>query len=60
MTPRIGRPKTDNARNIKVDTRLSEEESEKLNYCCEVLGMTKTEVVRKGIDKVYEEVKRIE
>jgi len=57
MTPRTGRPKKDNARNIKVDTRLSEEEEKKLNYCCEVLGMTRAEVIRKGINKVYEELK---
>jgi predicted DNA-binding protein len=57
MTPRIGRPKKENARNIKVDTRLTIEEEEKLNYCCEVLGLTKAEVVRKGIDNVYNELK---
>lgn len=57
MTPRIGRPKKENARNIKVDTRLSIEEEEKLKYCCEVLGLTKAEVVRKGIDNVYNELK---
>lgn len=57
MTPRLGRPKKDNARNIKVDTRLTREEEEKLNYCCEVLGLTKAEVVRKGIDNVYNELK---
>lgn len=57
MTPKIGRPKKDNSRIDRVDTRLTKEEVEKLNYCCEVLGLTKAEVVRKGIDKVYEEVK---
>lgn len=56
MTPKIGRPKTENPRNVKVDTRLSKEEEEKLLYCCEVLGLTKAEVVRKGIDKVYNEI----
>lgn len=56
MTPRTGRPKIENPRNAKVDTRLSKEEVEKLNYCCEVLGLTKAEVVRKGIEKLYNEV----
>ncbi len=56
MTPRVGRPKIENARTMKVDTRLTEEEEEKLLYCCEVLNMTKAEVVRKGIDKVYNEL----
>jgi predicted DNA-binding protein len=56
MTPRVGRPKIENARTMKVDTRLTEEEEEKLVYCCEVLGLTKAEVVRKGIEKVYNEI----
>lgn len=56
MTPRAGRPKIENARTMKVDTRLTEEEEEKLVYCCEVLGLTKAEVVRKGIEKVYNEI----
>ena len=57
MKPRIGRPKKDVARTERVDTRLTKEEVEKLNYCCEVLGSTKAEVVRIGIDKVYNELK---
>lgn len=58
MTPRIGRPKKDISRTKRVDTRLTDEEAKKLNYCCEILGMTKAEVVRIGIDKVYEEIKK--
>ena len=30
MTPRVGRPKIENARTMKVDTRLTEEEEENL------------------------------
>lgn len=57
MTSKMGRPKKDITRDIKVNTRLTEEEEEKLLYCCEVLDMTKAEVVRKGIDKIYNELK---
>lgn len=57
MTSKMGRPKKDITRDIKVNTRLTEEEEEKLVYCCEVLGLTKAEVVRKGIDKIYNELK---
>lgn len=57
MTPRTGRPKTENARNVKVDTRLTKEEAEKLDYCCVALGLKRAEVVRKGIDKVYDEIR---
>jgi predicted DNA-binding protein len=29
---------------------------EKLNYCSEKTGMTKADIIRKGIDLVYNEV----
>jgi len=57
MTPKIGRPKTGNAKEVKVNTRLSDEEAKKLDYCCEALHITKAEVIRRGIDKVYAELK---
>lgn len=57
MSPKIGRPKTGNAKEVKVNTRLSDNEAQKLEYCCKSLQVTKAEVIRRGIDKVYEELK---
>ncbi|MPM10638.1 hypothetical protein SDC9_56971 [bioreactor metagenome] len=57
MSPRTGRPKAEVVRNLKVDTRLSEQEMKKLDYCCESLGLKRADVIRKGIDKVYDELK---
>jgi len=57
MSPRTGRPKTGMARENKVDTRLSAQEVQKLEYCCNVLGLTRAEVIRKGIEKIYNEVR---
>ncbi len=53
MSPRTGRP-TDNPKKERVGFRLSAEESKMLDYCCEVLGLSKTEVIRQGIKEMYE------
>lgn len=53
MAPRTGRP-TDNPKKDRVGFRLSDEESKMLDYCCEVLGLSKTEVIRQGIKEMYE------
>ncbi len=37
--------------------RVSEEESEMIEYCMENWGMSKSDILRLGIRKVYEEVK---
>lgn len=54
MSPRTGRPTYD-PKNERIGMRLSEDESAKLHYCCEVLGLSKTEVIRKGINILYQE-----
>lgn len=56
MSPKTGRPTSDPKRN-ETRIRLSDEELRKLNVCCEKTGMSKADVIRSGIDKVYEEVK---
>jgi len=53
MSPRTGRP-TDDPKKDRVGFRLSSEESKMLDYCCEVLGLSKTEVIRQGIKEMYE------
>lgn len=53
MSPRTGRP-TDNPKRERVGFRLSDEESRMLSYCCEVFGLSKTEVIRQGIKEMYE------
>lgn len=57
MSPRTGRPTTDPKRN-ETRIRLSDEELRKLNVCCEKTGLTKADVIRRGIDMVYEEVEK--
>jgi len=33
---------------------MSDNEIEMLNYCCEVFGLTKAEVIRLGVKELYE------
>lgn len=55
MTPRTGRP-TNEPKYNRESFRLSDNDIQKINYCVENAGMTKTDVIRKGIDLVYKEV----
>ena len=59
MSPKTGRPLSDNVRNAKVETKMSKDELEKLNYCCKVTGKTRAEIVREGIDKVYAKLNKL-
>lgn len=52
---KMGRP-TDNPKIIVKRARMSEEDVNKLKMCCEVLGISESDVLRMGINKVYEEV----
>lgn len=56
MSPRTGRP-TDNPKNLNTRIRLSDEDVSMLEYCCNETGMKKSEIMRLGIRKVYEEIK---
>lgn len=55
MSPRTGRP-TENPKTNRESFRLSDADIKKMNFCMEKTGMTKTDIIRKGIDLVYQEV----
>lgn len=55
MSPRTGRP-TNNPKGNYTGIRLSDNEIKKLKFCMKETGMTKTDVIRKGIDLVYKEL----
>jgi predicted DNA-binding protein len=50
------RPKGKDTKNNQYRLRMTDEELEKLEYCSKLTGLTKADVIRKGIDKVYDEV----
>lgn len=55
MSKKIGRPTTSPKENF-TGIRLSDEELEKVKICMECTGMTKTGVIRAGIELVYEKI----
>lgn len=55
MSPRTGRPKVDNPKNIDVKVRLDKKKNEQLMSYCRRNGLTRTEAIRKGIDLLLDE-----
>lgn len=49
MSPRTGRPKADNPKEIKYSIRLDFETEQKLKEYCQNNGITKGEAIRQGI-----------
>ena len=55
MTPPMGRPRIDNPKATQVSARMDAETIRKLEYCMKTLNMTKAEVLREGVERVYQE-----
>lgn len=56
-TKKMGRP-TQDPKTERKNIRLSQTDTEKLNYCIEKTGKSGNEIIRLGIDKVYQELKK--
>lgn len=54
MSPRTGRPKSDNSKDTMLRVRIDEETVNKLELTSKELGITKSEVVRNGIENEYQ------
>ena len=54
---KMGRP-TDDPKTYDTRIRLSSNDVLLLNECCRVTGMTKADVIRLGIRKVYDGLKK--
>jgi len=58
MSPRTSQPpEGDATKDKQYRLRMSPVESATLEYCCKALGLTKAEVIRQGIVKVYQDAK---
>lgn len=58
MSPRTGRPKSDNSKDTMLRVRIDEETVQKLDITSKELGITKSEVVRNGIENEYQKVRK--
>lgn len=51
---KMGRPPSEDSMKDRIFIRVSKETKEKLEQCKEALGTTTSDVVRKGIDLVFD------
>ena len=58
MSPRTGRPHNEITKSVNLGLRLTKETADKLQRCSESLGISRTEVIEKGIDLVEETIKK--
>ncbi len=56
MTP-MGRPKSENPKSTQLAVRLDKEGLDKLDACVAAYGGTRVEIIRRGIDRLFEEIK---
>ena len=57
MSPRTGRPKTENPKSNPIHVRLDNESKEILDKYCSQEKITRTEGIRRGIYKLKSEIK---
>lgn len=58
MSPRTGRPKSDNPKSNPIHVRLDEESKDILEKYCEQENVPKTEGIRRGILKLRSDIKK--
>ena len=54
---KMGRP-TDNPKDISLKVRLDKETAERLDECAKKLEVSKAEIVRRGVHKVHDDLKK--
>lgn len=58
MSPRTGRPKSENPKSEQIKIRATKEDKALLEKCCDRLNQTQYDVVMNGIRKVYAETEK--
>lgn len=59
VSPKTGRPPIGgSSKDRGYRVRMSDEELSRLEFCSKVLQIPKSEVIRRGLDKMYEEAKK--
>lgn len=56
---KMGRP-TNSPKTIVKRARMSEKDVEKLKICCKVLDMTESDILRMGVDEVYQKLNSLQ
>ena len=58
MSPKTGRPKSETPKATMLRVRLDESYCQKLEQCAAKLNLSKSDVVRRGIDLVEKSIKK--
>ena len=58
MSPRIGRPKSDNPKDTRITIRLDKEDCKILDHYCEQEQVDKAKAIRVGIKKLRADIKK--
>lgn len=57
VSPRTGRPpKGEKSKNVSLQLRITEKTAKELKECSEILEISRTEVIEKGIEKIHSKV----
>lgn len=56
MSPRTGRPKSDNPKNVRLELRLTQNEARLLQECADRLNTSRTDIINQGIKKIKDEL----
>lgn len=57
MARKMGRPKSDNPKNIRLEIRITKNTASKLTKCADALNTSRVAVIEKGIDLVEADLK---
>lgn len=58
MTPRTGRPKSENPKQTQLGVRFDKEQLKKLDAVANHYGETRAESIRRGVQKLYSDIKK--
>lgn len=58
MVAKKGRPVSENSKDYMLRVRMDEQTLQQLNECCEAENLSRSEVVRKGIQEQHSKLKK--
>lgn len=58
MVAKKGRPASENSKNYMLRVRMDNLTLEQLDKCCEIYKLSRSEIVRKGIQEQYDKTKK--
>lgn len=58
MVAKKGRPVSENPKDYMLRVRMDEQTLQQLDECCDVENLSRSEIVRKGIQEQYSKLKK--